>query len=440
MKNNVVTRFAPSPTGNLHSGAYRTAIFSYLFARKNNGTFVLRIEDTDTERSKKQYEDNILESLEWLGLEYDIFVRQSENKNRHKQVLEKMISDGYAYVSKEEAKDGSGVLKEIIRFKNPNIDVTFQDEIKGSVTMNTTDLGDFVIAKNIHEPLFHLAVVVDDFDEGITHVIRGEDHVSNTPRQILIQRAIGAPTPVYAHLPLVLGLDKQKLSKRKGALAITEYRDLGYMPEAIINMVAMVGWNPGTEQELFSKDDLIQHFALDQVQKSPAVFNPEKLNWFNREYIKKMSFGEQKTYIKKFLPERFDSISEEMMNKLVPVIIERIHNFSEVTEMADQGEFDYYVSAPEFDESKIIWKTDTLDQAKEHLKKVHALLSDYSGSWDSEGIKSALWDYAESVGRGSVLWPMRYTLSGRDKSPDPFTLAYILGKEETLKRISSVIE
>jgi glutamyl/glutaminyl-tRNA synthetase len=208
----VITRFAPSPTGSLHSGAYRTAIFSYLYARKHKGTFVLRIEDTDKERSKKEYEDNILDSLHWLGLEYDVFVRQSDNVTRHQAVLEKLIADGHAYISKEEAKDGSGVIKEIVRFKNPNTDISFDDEIKGTVTMNTTDLGDFVIAKNINEPLFHLAVVVDDFDAGVTHVVRGEDHVSNTPRQILIQRAIGAPTPHYAHLPLVLGIDKQKIS------------------------------------------------------------------------------------------------------------------------------------------------------------------------------------------------------------------------------------
>ncbi len=435
----IVTRFAPSPTGNLHSGAYRTAIFSYLFARKNGGKFILRIEDTDTERSKKEYEENNLESLKWMGLEFDNFFTQSKHKDRHTEILEKMISDGYAYISKEEAKDGSGVIKEIVRFKNPNIDITFHDDIKGEVTMNTADLGDFVIAKNINEPLFHLAVVVDDFDEGVTHIIRGEDHVSNTPRQILIQKAIGAPMPVYAHLPLVLGLDKQKLSKRKGALAITEYRDQGYLPEAILNMVAMVGWNPGTEQELFSKDELVSAFELNQVQKSPAIFNPEKLNWFNREHLKKLSLDDQKSYIQKFLPERFLTLSDEMLNKLVPVIVERIHYFGEVTEMAEQGEFDYYLAAPEFDESKIIWKTDTLDQAKENLKKVYELISNYSGEWNAEGIKSTVWDYTESVGRGNVLWPMRYVLSGRDKSPDPFVLADILGKNETLKRIEKVI-
>jgi glutamyl-tRNA synthetase len=437
----IITRFAPSPTGNLHSGAYRTAIFAYLYTRKNTGKFVLRIEDTDKQRSTKEYEENILESLKWLGLEYDEFYRQSDNLDRHTEILHKMIADGHAYISKEEAKDGSGVIKEIVRFKNPNIDVSFHDEIKGEVTMNTADLGDFVIAKNVNEPLFHLAVVVDDFDEGVTHVIRGEDHVSNTPRQILIQRAIGAPTPVYAHLPLVLGLDKQKLSKRKGALAVTEYRDLGYLPETILNMVAMVGWNPGTDQELFSKEELVKEFSLDHVQKSPAVFNPEKLNWFNREYMKKLSFAELKSGIMKFLPAEFTKLSDEMIDKLIPVIAERINYFGDVENMINDGELGYYISAPEIDLEKISWKGEGNDQAKIHLEKALELLQTISeNNWNSESVKESIWSYAEQVGRGNVLWPMRFALSGRDKSPDPFTLADILGKTETLARLKSVVE
>jgi len=440
MNPRIITRFAPSPTGNLHSGTYRTAIFSYLFAKKNNGTFVLRVEDTDKERSKEEYEDNILESLNWLGLKHDVFVRQSDNNKRHQEILEKMIAEGHAYISKEEAKDGSGTIKEIVRFKNPNIDVSFKDEIKGEVTMNTTDLGDFVIAKNIHEPLFHLAVVVDDFDEGVTHIIRGEDHVSNTPRQILIQRAIGAPTPHYAHLPLVLGVDKQKLSKRKGALAMTEYKKLGYLPEAILNMVSMVGWNPGTEQELFTKEELIFTFELAKVQKSPAVFNPEKLNWYNREYIKKLSQDEQKDYVKKFLPERLQGISETLFDKLVPLVIERINYFGEINTMAEAGEFDYYLSRPTIDLEKLSWKGEGNLAAKIYLEKVIEMMKAIpTNSWNTEDIKKALWFYVEETGKGNVLWPTRFALSGKDKSPDPFMLADILGKDETIARLESTI-
>jgi glutamyl-tRNA synthetase len=449
MDKKVVTRFAPSPTGNLHSGSYRTAIFAYLYARQNNGTFVLRIEDTDKTRSTTEYENNILDSLKWLGLEHDVFVRQSENNTRHKEVLEKMIADGHAYISKEEAKDGSGVIKEIVRFKNPNIDVTFHDEIKGDVTMYTGDLGDFVIAKNINEPLFHLAVVVDDFDEGITHIIRGEDHVSNTPRQILIQRAIGAPTPAYAHLPLVLGIDKQKLSKRKGALAMTEYRDLGYLPEALLNMVAMVGWNPGTEQELFSKDELVSVFKLDHVQKSPAVFNPEKLNWFNCEYIKKLSQQEFWGYAHHYLYGSIISDTEEnheKLKKIEPLIRERLVKFSDMYELFGRndgssiGEFDMFFSKPSVDLEKLPGKGNELSSAKKHLEKVLELVSSVGEhNWNNQTVKDAVWNYAEEAGKGNVLWPMRYALSGRDKSPDPFTLADILGREETIARITDTI-
>lgn len=450
----VVTRFAPSPTGKLHCGAYRTAIFAYLYARKNKGSFVLRIEDTDKERSLKEHEDNILESLAWLGLEHDAFFRQSEHVARHKEVLEKLVADGHAYISKEEAKDGSGIIKEIVRFKNPKIVVSFDDEIKGTVTMDTTDLGDFVIAKNINEPLFHLAVVVDDFDEGVTHVIRGEDHVSNTPRQILIQRAIGAPTPMYAHLPLVLGIDKQKLSKRKGALAVTEYRDQGYLPAALLNMVAMVGWNPGTEQELFSRQELVEVFDLTKVQKSPAVFGEDKLNWFNREYIKKLSQEEFWGYAHHGL---FGSIVQnepahhEILKKIEPLLRERMTKFSDMQTFFGRadgsavGEFDYFFVAPKIDNAMLIWKElkddpEGLAKTKASLAQVRTLLENVDeGSWTAENIKAAIWDYAEAQGRGSVLWPMRVALSGREKSPDPFELASILGKAEAIKRINNTL-
>lgn len=438
----IVTRFAPSPTGNLHSGAYRTAIFSYLYTRKHGGTFVLRIEDTDKERSKKEYEDNILESLQWLGLEYDIFVRQSDNVARHQAVLEKMIGDGSAYISKEEAKDGSGVIKEIVRFKNPNVDVAFHDEIKGQIIMNTTDLGDFVIAKNIREPLFHLAVVVDDFDAGVTHVVRGEDHVSNTPRQILIQRAIGAPTPIYAHLPLVLGLDKQKLSKRKGALAVTEYRDLGFLPEALLNMVAMVGWNLGTDQELFSKEELVETFELSKVQKSPAIFNPEKLEWFNREYIKKLSSEEFWNHALPFAPEQYRH--DGMLKKLESVLRDRIEKFSDVTTLLD-GEFDYFFKEPSVDEHMLVWKglkddPEGLQKTKGFLQQALMLIEQVPAEvWTMEKVQQSLIGYAEEEGKGNVLWPLRVALSGKEKSPDPFELSAILGKEKTIARIQKII-
>ncbi len=449
---NVVTRFAPSPTGFLHLGAYRTAIFAYLFARKHGGKFILRIEDTDRERNKKEYEEDIMASLKWLSLEHDVFYRQSEHVARHREVLLKMIENGFAYISKEAAKDGSGVIKEIVRFKNPNIDVSFEDEVKGTVTMNTEDLGDFVLAKNINEPLFHLAVVVDDFDAGVTHVIRGEDHTSNTPRQILIQRAIGAPTPVYAHLPLVLGEDKLKLSKRRGALPIMEYKKLGYLPDAILNGVAFVGWNPGTEQEIFSHDELVSVFDLKRVNKSAAIFNTDKLKWFNKEHMTKLSDDAQTAYIRAFLNETCSAkIDDALLAKLRAMIIERIEIFSEVTAMCNEGELDYFFDRPAvLDVETLVMQAGRHESrpkedgfkavTKEVLEEVVERLSTLpEESFDAERVKAALWDFSSDVGRGSVLWPLRYLLSGKDKSPDPFTIAAALGKEETLARVHAAL-
>ena len=438
--NQIVTRFAPSPTGHLHAGGYRTAFFAYLFAKKHNGKFVLRIEDTDRERSKQEYTDEIFNVFETIGISYDEKYIQSEHVNRHQECLQQLIDSGNAYVSKEEAKDGSGVIKDIIRFKNPNKIVTFVDLIRGEISTDTTDLGDFVIAKNITEPLFHLAVVVDDHDEGITHVIRAEEHIANTPRQILIHEALGFSIPQYGHLPLVLAPDKTKMSKRKGAVPVVEYLERGYLPAALLNAICLCGWNPGTEQELFTRTELEKVFDLDKVQKAGAIFNEEKLNWFNREYIKLLSDVEKKTWVVKYLPEKLKGLSDDMITKLVPVIIERVNYFGEIKDFADQGEYDYYVAPPEFTIEKIVWKTDTVDQSKAHLQKVYDVINNYTDDWTVEGIKSTIWDYAESVGRGNVLWPFRYSLSGRDKSPDPFVLAFILGKSETLQRIKNILD
>ncbi len=437
MNTQIVTRFAPSPTGHMHTGSYRTAFFAYLFAKKHGGKFVLRIEDTDKERSKQEYTDEIFKVFEIIGIAYDEKYIQSENLPRHRELLNKLIEEDKAYISKEEAKDGSGIIKDIIRFRNPNKVVTFTDLIRGEISTDTTDLGDFVIAKNLEEPLFHLAVVVDDHDEGINHVIRAEEHIANTPRQILIHEALGFEIPNYGHLPLVLAPDKSKMSKRKGAVPVVEYLERGYLPEALLNAICLCGWNPGTEQELFTRAELEQSFDLDKVQKAGAVFNEEKLNWFNREYIKKLSLDKQQAGIAKFLPEKFVSILE----KILPIVIERINYFGEVKMMAEAGEFDYYLDRPEVDLEKVSWKGEGNDKAKTHITEAVKLLETVSeGSWNAEAIKNTVWPYAESVGKGNLLWPIRFTLSGRDKSPDPFILAEILGKEETLARLNLLCE
>ena len=271
----ITTRFAPSPTGLLHIGNYRTAIFSYLFAHQNKGKFILRIEDTDKERSKKEYEENIVESLKWLGLEYDEFYRQSDLVEEHTKLLQKLIDSDKAYL------DG-----ELVRLRNVNKLVTFHDLIRGDISFDTTELGDFIIAKTMNRPLFHFAVVVDDYMANVTHIIRGEDHISNTPRQILIYEALEFKIPQYAHLPLVLDENRAKLSKRKGALSLLDYKEKGYSPETMVNAIAFLGWNPGNgnNKEVYTKEELIKDFDITKVKKGGACLSEDKLKWFQKKH------------------------------------------------------------------------------------------------------------------------------------------------------------
>jgi glutamyl-tRNA synthetase len=442
----VVTRFAPSPTGHMHAGSYRTAFFAYLFAKRHGGKFILRIEDTDKERSKPEYTEEIINVFEKIGISYDEKYIQSEQVERHKEILEQLIKEDKAYISREEAKDGSGVIKDIIRFRNPKKVVTFVDLIRGPISTDTTDLGDFVIAKNINEPLFHLAVVVDDHDEGVNHVIRAEEHIANTPRQILIYEALGFEIPKYAHLPLVLAPDKTKMSKRKGAIPVVDYLAMGYLPGALLNAICLCGWNPGTEQEIFSRDELEKVFDLDKVQKSGAVFGEDKLNWFNREYIKQLGMHDFWDQAHVWLPKK-DWLSDteevrEMLKKIEPLIRDRIEKFLDIKTLFEAEEFDYFFKTPKVDEKILVAKElrdtpDGLEKTKNHLKQMVGMLEALAESdWSYDDIKKAVWDYADKEGRGAVLWPMRVALSGREKSPDPFELALILGKAETLKRLA----
>lgn len=294
MKDNkkIIVRFAPSPTGPLHIGVARTALFNYIFAKQNGGQFILRIEDTDKERSKPEYEEDIRDGLAWLGIVPDAVYRQSERTEIYQKHLNVLIKKGAAYVSREKKKGGEGEI-EVVRFKNPNKRVAFQDIVRGEVSFDTTELKDFVIARSITEPLYHLAVVVDDFEMSITHIIRGEDHISNTPRQILIQETLGFPRPTYAHLPLILAQDRSKLSKRKHGemVSLAHYRTIGTLPEAMVNFLALLGWHPSASDasEVLSFDDLVAQFRLERVQKGGAVLDANKLNWLNRQYLKKQS-------------------------------------------------------------------------------------------------------------------------------------------------------
>ncbi len=433
----IITRFPPSPTGFLHIGRVRTALFNFLFTQKNKGKMVFRIEDTDRERSKKEYEEDIIESLKWLGISYDEGpLRQSERTDLYKKYLKKMVESGAAYVSKEIPKE-EGDREEVIRFKNPNKKITFTDFIRGEITFDTTDLGDFIIARSMDEPLYHLAVVVDDFEMGITHILRGDDGISNTPRQILIQEAIGAPLPIYAHIPLILAPDKSKLSGRHGAISVSEYRKNGYVPQALINYMALLGWNPGTPQEIFSMDELIKEFDISKIQKSGAIFNIEKLNWFNKKYIDTMSLDEFKTHAEKFLPSDFP---KEFKEKIIPLLKEKIQFFGEIPKFIE-GELSFISNVISYPKESLTWKGDTLENAKKHINFVMQTLQAITDSqFNKEKVKEIIWPYAEREGKGNVLWPMRYALSGKEKSPDPFVISEILGKEKTLERLKKAYE
>jgi len=410
---------------------------------------VFRLEDTDKERSKSEFEQDIVESLKWLGISYDQGpFRQSERTGEYQKYLKRLLESGAAYKSIEPKKENPTENIEVVRFKNPNKKIKWNDLIRGEVEFDTTDLKDFVIARTIDDPLYHLTVVVDDFEMGITHVLRGEDHISNTPRQILIQEAIGAPRPVYAHIPLILAPDRSKLSGRHGAVSVTEYRAMGYLPEALVNYLALLGWNPGTEQEIFSMEELIGEFDIGAVQKGGAIFDLVKLKWINKEHIKLMpeeGFAEE---VKKWLPEEIKEAAKfsTVFPKILPLLRERISTFGELKEMAEAGEIQYFFEPPQYDPQSLLCPPKQrkgqeleLGALKPILEALKGLLEPLLDNFDRNFIKDTIWPYAEKQGRAVVLWAMRYALSGRDKSPDPFTLAEILGKDETLRRLDNAI-
>lgn len=438
-KASIVTRIAPSPTGEMHIGTVRTALYNYLFAKQHGGTYFVRIEDTDKQRNKEEWVDAIWRDFEWLGLHPDARYRTSDRLERHRELLKRLVDAGKAYLSNEPKKDDPSQTVEVVRLHNPGTSVSFNDLVRGEVTFDTTELGDFVIARSIDDPLYHFAVVADDGDQGVTHVIRAEEHISNTPRQILILEALGCVRPVYGHIPLILAPDRSKLSKRKHGASIDKYRAQGFSAPAILNYLALLGWNPGTAQEIFSLEELVRAFDIAKVHKSGAVFDLEKMRWFNRQYLLMHDNEDFKETVVRIMREEIETRGlhwkPTIAESLVPLVRERISLFDDLRMLLRDGEFDYFFGRLSLDPSRIPEKKSTPAEARAHLEHaMHALgaLSNFK----TDAIKSALWDYATEKGRGAVLWPLRYSLSGMDKSPDPFQIASVLGKEETLQRIA----
>jgi len=441
----VVTRFPPSPTGYFHIGSARTALFNYLFAAHEGGVMYLRFEDTDKERSRKEYEEDILAGLAWLGIKYEMpeHPRQSERTHVYQNYVPRLIKTGAAYEA-EESKMGGG---RVVRFKNPNTTVRFTDLIRGEISFDTAELKDFIIARNLNEPLYHLAVVIDDHEMGVSHIIRGEDHISNTQRQILILEALGFKRPEYAHIPLILAPDRTKLSKRHGALSVNEYRAQGYLPEALVNYLTLLGWNPGGVREIYSLEELVEQFDIAQIQKSSAIFDIEKLQWFNREYIRRLSddaFERKVAGVLKevMTPRGIFHIDPVLLTKLTPLLKERVSVWDDIRVLAGEGELDYFFMNPRIDPPLLPGKNSDVDTAKKHLVEIRKMLGDLPSEdfKNVEAVKTALWDYATREGRGAVLWPFRYALTGKERSPDPFTISAIIGKHASLLRIDNAYE
>ena len=417
-------------------------LFNYLLAAQNNGKVILRFEDTNEETSDSKYEQIAIDTLDELGLVYhEGPYRQSDRLEIYQRYLQMLLDQDRAYYA-EESNDESG---QVIRFRNPNKEVSFTDIVRGQITIDTTSFGDFIIARSFASPLYHFTVVVDDMDMGITHILRGEDHITSTPRQIVLLEALGKEPPQYAHLPLIVGGDKKKLGKRHGATGWSALKAQGYLPSAFINHLAFLGWNPGDEREIFTLSELITNFDIHKVGKNPAVYDYTKLDDINRQHLLQLERETLTGHILDFLPEQnkkqFDANPDKAQKIIELVILERINKFGDVTQMATQGEFDMFFSHREIDQDLVCFKNEPqetgqalVQQAVEKLAQVETEL------WHKDTVKECLWKWSGEVGRGSVLHPMRTVLSGRAQSPDPFTIAEILGKEETLARLRLFVE
>lgn len=480
-KKEIRTRFAPSPTGYLHIGGARTALFNWLFSKQHKGKFILRIDDTDTERSKQEYEKNIIDGLKWLGLDWDEGpdnggdygpYRQSERGEIYKKYLQKLLDENkayYCFCSKEELEaDRQAMLSQgiapkysgkcrylpkeesekllakkgenVIRFKTPEYEVEFIDLIRGKIKFDSALIGDLIIAKNIGDiqlPLFNFAGIVDDCEMKISHVIRGEDHLSNTPKQILIAEALGFEPPKYAHLPLILAPDRSKLSKRHMETSLMDYKKQGYLSEAIINFLALLGWHSvkNPDKEFFLTDELIAEFEIKKIQKAGAIFNIEKLTWLNGKYIKQTDSMHLAEKLKYFIPQNWFE-NKNILIKAVHAEKERMKKLADFKELAD-----FFFELPDYSVSLLKWKEANI---KEIYKNLNLLKEEIEkipeNKYNLKNLETSIMPLAEKYGRGELLWPLRAALSGKEASPGPFEIMEILGKEETLKRIEIALK
>jgi glutamyl-tRNA synthetase len=463
-------RFAPSPTGYLHVGGARTALFDWLFARKQNGVFILRIEDTDVERSSEEMTRGILDAMTWLGLKWDEGpYLQSAGFEQHREAVQNLLRSGNAYycfcspelldskrkeaaARKTDFKYDRTCLKlapddvkrriesgerAAVRFKVPDGSVTFNDAVVGEVTVSSEMIEDFVLLRSNGQPTYHVSVVVDDISMRITHVIRGADHISNTPKQILLYRALGAPIPNFAHIPLILGPDKTRLSKRHGATSVMAYQEQGILPEAMRNFLALLGWSPGNDQEMFDDDELIRAFSLEGISRANAVFNPDKLAWFNAQYIAKLPFEKLIRYLK---PEYIkaglwrDSLEKEeseWFRFLIDVYRPRakvLQDFPKLSRM-------FLIDRVEYDQAAVekFLKDDTVRGYLKTLSDRLAALPEFT----HESLEAAVRTLAEELGiKPAILMnASRVALTGQAVAPGLFDVMMLLGGEKTVTRL-----
>lgn len=468
MSNKIITRFPPSPTGFLHVGGLRTALYNYLFAKKNNGKFFLRIEDTDQERKVEGAAENLEKILKEFSLYWDnkAPMVQSLRLSKYKQVAEQLVAQDKAYYCfcskerldecrKEQQKNNQPTMYDgaciklskeeinqklkakenhVIRFKMIKVGHTeFKDLVRGKVVFENKLIDDQVIIKSDGFPTYHLASVVDDNEMGVSHVIRGEEWLSSTPKHIAIYKALNYDIPEFAHLPLLLNADKSKLSKRQGDVAVEDYLKKGYLKEALLNFVLLLGWNPKTDQEIFSLKEMIDSFDIEKVNKAGAVFNTEKLDWLNSEYIKKLNPKDLAKMAKPYFDEAKIKTNLKFLEKVVKTEQERIKKLDELVEATE-----FFFNKPKYDTKDLIWKKSDQKSTAEYLSAlIDFLKSIKKKNWTTEKLEEEVKKFIteKNWGMGDVLWPMRFALSGRKASPSPFEIAFALDQKETIERL-----
>ncbi|EOY8427054.1 glutamate--tRNA ligase [Proteus mirabilis] len=460
----IKTRFAPSPTGYLHVGGARTALYSWLFSRHNKGEFVLRIEDTDLERSTQPAIDAIMDGMNWLNLNWDEGpYYQTKRFDRYNQVIDQMLAAGTAYrcycskerleklradqMAKGEKPRYDGCCRHgdhnhtpdephVVRFLNPQEgSVIFDDKIRGPIEFSNQELDDLIIRRTDGSPTYNFCVVIDDWDMEITHVIRGEDHINNTPRQINILKALGAPVPEYAHVSMILGDDGKKLSKRYNAVSVMQYRDDGYLPEALLNYLVRLGWSHG-DQEIFSIDEMIKDFTLEAISKSASAFNTDKLLWLNHHYINTLPAEQVAVHLDWHIKQQnIDTSNGPSLVELIKLLGERCKTLKEMAESCHY----FYVDFDSFEETAA--KKHLRPVARQPLEVVRDKLSAIT-DWTAENVHKAIQETAEEleVGMGKVGMPLRVAVTGAGQSPALDVTVHAIGKARSIARINKALD